>query len=158
MASNLAETLKTEAQRLEHKTKLEILTRLAKRESELSLAQFYNVGIKSVVPLNYCCSRESKTLCSEKTKVYNGTAKNERLFSNIKVKLRHFALILLYLQARFPHVMIFNIRIVSGFIYCTNRSQFSVIRKIAYPISERCPIPIDSDKQGSAVYAKEESL
>ncbi|GFY02527.1 hypothetical protein TNCV_3504071 [Trichonephila clavipes] len=29
--------------------------------------------------------------------------------------------------------MIFNIRIVSGFKYCMDRIQFSVIRRIAYP-------------------------
>ncbi|GFU58373.1 uncharacterized protein TNCV_57861 [Trichonephila clavipes] len=69
----------------------------------------------------------------EKTKVYNCAAKNKLLFSTIKVKLRHFAPILLFIQARFSHVMIFNIRLVSGFIYCMDRIRFSIIRTIAYP-------------------------
>ncbi|GFW13041.1 uncharacterized protein TNCV_3329731 [Trichonephila clavipes] len=63
----------------------------------------------------------------------NLAAKKRRLFSTIKVKLRHFAPILLFLQARFLHVMIFNIRKVSGFIYCRDRIRFSVIRTIAFP-------------------------
>ncbi|GFT60495.1 hypothetical protein TNCV_1966061 [Trichonephila clavipes] len=39
------------------------------------------------------------------------------------------------------HVIIFNIRIVSGFICCMD-----LIR-----LSERCPVPIDSDKRRSTV-------
>ncbi|GFW11319.1 hypothetical protein TNCV_3808391 [Trichonephila clavipes] len=60
----------------------------------------------------------------------------------IKVKLRHFALILLFLQAPPSlHVMIFNIRIVSGFIYCKDRIR----------LSEYCSVLIDSDKLCSTV-------
>ncbi|GFV46363.1 uncharacterized protein TNCV_3232521 [Trichonephila clavipes] len=77
--------------------------------------------------------KENQRPCSEKTKVYNCTAKNKRLFSTRKLKLRHFAPILLFLQAHFPHMMTFDIRIVSGFIYCMDSIRFSVIRTIAYP-------------------------
>ncbi|GFY11168.1 uncharacterized protein TNCV_4471541 [Trichonephila clavipes] len=82
------------------------------------------------VLLNYCFSRESETL---QRNVYNGTEKNKLLFSTIKVKLRHFAPIFGFLQARYPHVMIFNIRIVPGFMYSMDRIRFPVTRIIAYP-------------------------
>ncbi|GFV20973.1 uncharacterized protein TNCV_2280171 [Trichonephila clavipes] len=50
-----------------------------------------------------------------------------------KFKLRHFAPILLFRQARFPHVMILNICIVFSFIYSIDRIWISGIRTIAYP-------------------------
>ncbi|GFX82699.1 uncharacterized protein TNCV_1193741 [Trichonephila clavipes] len=94
---------------------------------------------QSAILLNYCCSRESETL-QRKNEGVQWYSKNERLFSPIKVKLRHFAPILLFLQARFSHGVVFNIRIVSDFIYCMDRIRFSVIRIIAYPNG----VPFDS--------------
>ncbi|GFV07229.1 uncharacterized protein TNCV_1312271 [Trichonephila clavipes] len=55
-------------------------------------------------------------------------------FPPIKVKLRHFAPILLFLHVRFPYVMIFNL------------IRFSVIRTVS--------VPIDSDKLRSTVHKK----
>ncbi|GFW25314.1 uncharacterized protein TNCV_5088791 [Trichonephila clavipes] len=46
-------------------------------------------------------------------------------FSTIKVKLQHFAPILLFLHMRFPHMMTFNIHTVSGFIYCMDPIRLS---------------------------------
>ncbi|PRD24768.1 UNVERIFIED_CONTAM: hypothetical protein NCL1_42784 [Trichonephila clavipes] len=60
--------------------------------------------------------------------------RNIRFFFRNKGKIAtHFAPVLRFLQALFSHVMIFNIPIVSGFIYCLDRIRFSVIRTIAYP-------------------------
>ncbi|GFV09655.1 hypothetical protein TNCV_2937661 [Trichonephila clavipes] len=44
-----------------------------------------------VLSYSTTAAQENQRPCSEKTKVYNGTAKNKRLFSTTKVKLRHFA-------------------------------------------------------------------
>ncbi|GFT20090.1 uncharacterized protein TNCV_4994621 [Trichonephila clavipes] len=58
--------------------------------------------------------------------------------STIKVKLRHFASILLYLQARFLYVMIFNIRMVSSayiawIAFGIRLSEQSHIRTVSEP-------------------------
>ncbi|GFX77286.1 hypothetical protein TNCV_5064142 [Trichonephila clavipes] len=59
------------------------------------------------LPCSTTAAQENQRPCSEKTKVYNGTAKNE----------------------------------VSGFMYCMARIR----------LSERYPIPIDSDQRRSTV-------
>ncbi|GFV22835.1 uncharacterized protein TNCV_4962501 [Trichonephila clavipes] len=76
-----------------------------------------------------CCPTQLLLL----KRVRDLVGKNKLLISTIKIKLRHFAPILLFLQIHIPHVTIFNIRLVSGFIYCMDRIRFSVIRTIAYP-------------------------
>ncbi|GFU56582.1 uncharacterized protein TNCV_1407211 [Trichonephila clavipes] len=63
-------------------------------------------------------------LAAKKRTVHCNSKKLVIIFHN-KGKLRHFAPILLFIQARFPHVMIFNIRTVSGFIHCMVRIRLS---------------------------------
>ncbi|PRD37913.1 UNVERIFIED_CONTAM: hypothetical protein NCL1_04697 [Trichonephila clavipes] len=67
-------------------------------------------------------AQENQRPCSEKTEVCNVTAKNKRLFSTIKVKLRPVAFSSSMFSA---HVLIFNICIVSGFIYCMDLFRLS---------------------------------
>ncbi|PRD27211.1 UNVERIFIED_CONTAM: hypothetical protein NCL1_36008 [Trichonephila clavipes] len=80
-----------------------------------------------VLSYSTSAAQENQRPCSEKT----------------KVKLRHFAPVLLFIQPRFPLAMIFQIRIVSGPIYYMDSTRFR--------LSERCPVPIDSVKRRSTV-------
>ncbi|GFU03185.1 hypothetical protein TNCV_2720831 [Trichonephila clavipes] len=76
----------------------------------------YGVVRTTIRMLSYSTTavQENQRLSSEKSKVYNGTAKNKLLFSAIKCPVSYTAWI--------------------TFGYPNNRS------------SERCPVPIDSDK------------
>ncbi|GFX55576.1 uncharacterized protein TNCV_268641 [Trichonephila clavipes] len=97
----------------------------------LETAMHWYVFNIRVLSYSITAAQENQRPFSEKTVVYNGTAKNKGLFSTIIVKLRHFAPILLFIQAFFSQVMLFNICIVSGFICCMIR--FSIIRTMSSP-------------------------
>ncbi|GFX22597.1 hypothetical protein TNCV_2993321 [Trichonephila clavipes] len=97
-----------------------------------------------------CCpTQENQKPYREKTKMYDGIVKNNRLFSTVKVKLRHFAPISLFLQARFPHMMIFQNSY--SVLFRTLQGSHSVFGYPNNRVSERCPVPIDSDKRRSTV-------
>ncbi|GFV46533.1 uncharacterized protein TNCV_3234201 [Trichonephila clavipes] len=84
------------------------------------------------VLFSYYCSRESETLQRKNKGVQGYSEKLVIVFHN-KGKIATFCTYFAFSSSTFPHMMTFNIRIVSGFIYCMDRIRFSVIRTIAYP-------------------------